>query len=184
MRSFLALSSSLLFVALSAPAQVVTLPLWPNGTPESWTPGPEVETMKPTDKLVGGHSVSKLSNIEQPTLALFQPPKEKRTGAAVVVFPGGAYRILAYDLEGTEVCQWLNAEGIAHYELRQEECGETVLRFVPDGSGPTKENLAEVTSRLSALLDSRHEIQAQAMDVLLPSPSGKFRLTCPVTQTV
>jgi len=112
-RSFLVLSSSLLFVALSSQAQVATLPLWPSGTPEPWSPGAEVETMKPTDKLVGGHSVSKLSNIEQPSLALYQPPKEKRTGAAVVVFPGGGYRILAQDLEGTEVCEWLNAEGIA-----------------------------------------------------------------------
>jgi len=102
----------------------------------------------------------------------------------------GRARFALKSASGQRVTTWdvdqcfANAEGIAHYELRQEEGGETVLRFVPDGSGPTKENLAEVTSRLSALLDSRREIQAQAMDVLLPSPSGKFRLTCPVTQTV
>ena len=74
--------------------------------------------MKPTDKLVGGHSVSKLSNIEQPSLALYQPPKEKRTGAAVVVFPGGGYRILAQDLEGIEVCEWLNSIGITGVLLK------------------------------------------------------------------
>lgn len=106
-------SAALLTVAFSAGAQVVTLPLWPNGTPEVWSPGPEKETMKPTDKLIGGKSVSKITNIEKPTLALYQPAKEKRTGAAVVVFPGGGYSILAYDLEGTEVCEWLNAAGVA-----------------------------------------------------------------------
>jgi acetyl esterase/lipase len=40
------------------------------------------------------------------------PPKGKNTGAAVVVFPGGGYRILAIDLEGTEVCDWLTSKGI------------------------------------------------------------------------
>jgi acetyl esterase/lipase len=40
-------------------------------------------------------------------------PKEKNTGAAVVVFPGGGYQVLAIDLEGTEVCDWLTAKGIA-----------------------------------------------------------------------
>jgi acetyl esterase/lipase len=39
-------------------------------------------------------------------------PKGKNTGAAVVVFPGGGYKILAIDLEGTEVCHWLTSQGI------------------------------------------------------------------------
>jgi acetyl esterase/lipase len=39
-------------------------------------------------------------------------PTKKSTGAAVVVFPGGGYQILAIDLEGTEVCDWLTSRGI------------------------------------------------------------------------
>jgi acetyl esterase/lipase len=39
-------------------------------------------------------------------------PKGKNTGAAVVVFPGGGYQVLAIDLEGTEVCDWLTSKGI------------------------------------------------------------------------
>jgi acetyl esterase/lipase len=39
-------------------------------------------------------------------------PKGKNTGAAVVVFPGGGYEILAIDLEGTEACDWLTSKGI------------------------------------------------------------------------
>jgi acetyl esterase/lipase len=39
-------------------------------------------------------------------------PKEKNTGAAVVVFPGGGFEVLAIDLEGTEACEWLISEGI------------------------------------------------------------------------
>jgi hypothetical protein len=38
-------------------------------------------------------------------------PKGKNTGAAVVVFPGGGYKVLAIDLEGTEACDWLTSRG-------------------------------------------------------------------------
>ncbi|HWC60364.1 MAG TPA: hypothetical protein VHC44_11780 [Verrucomicrobiae bacterium] len=77
-----------------------------------------------------------------------------------------------------------DAAGIAHYELRQEEPGQAALRFVPEGSGPTKNTLTRVISQLAALLNSSREIPTQAMDVLLPSPSGKFRLTCPISRPV
>jgi phenylacetate-CoA ligase len=69
--------------------------------------------------------------------------------------------------------------GIIHYELRQNENGSYVLRFVPDGAGPTEMELLHVTSRLETLLGSRTEITTAAMPVLLPTTSGKFRLTCP-----
>jgi phenylacetate-CoA ligase len=73
-----------------------------------------------------------------------------------------------------------DARGIAHYELRQEESGEPILRFVPDGAGPSGNTLTEVTAKLAQLLKSSRKIKADAMNVLLPSPSGKFRLTCPI----
>jgi acetyl esterase/lipase len=38
--------------------------------------------------------------------------KGKNTGIAVVVFPGGGFELLAMDLEGTEVCDWLTSKGI------------------------------------------------------------------------
>jgi phenylacetate-CoA ligase len=68
-------------------------------------------------------------------------------------------------------------DGIAHYELRQDEGGDCVLRFVPEGAGPTKEGLRRVTSQLEALLQPSAEIKAEAMPVLVPAVSGKFRLT-------
>jgi len=40
-------------------------------------------------------------------------PKGNNAGAAVVVFPGGGYYVLAIDLEGTEVCDWLISKGIS-----------------------------------------------------------------------
>ena len=70
------------------------------------------------------------------------------------------------------------ATGIAHYELRQSENGDCVLRFVPDGIVPTETELRRVTSRLEALLQLSATIKAEAMPVLVPAASGKFRLTC------
>lgn len=105
----------LLSLALLAPlahAQKVTLPLWPDGNPEPYVGGPEADITKPSDRLVAGRSLVHLTNIGKPTLAFYPAPAAKNTGVTIVVFPGGGYRILAYDLEGTEVCTWLNSIGV------------------------------------------------------------------------
>lgn len=90
----------------------VTLPLWPGAAPGAPTNlPPEVDATTAKDNLVAGRPVMRLGNVSKPTLTVYSP-KGRNTGAAVVVFPGGAYRILAIDLEGTEVCDWLNSEGV------------------------------------------------------------------------
>ena len=72
-------------------------------------PGPEKTW---TSKgLVAGRPVTGVSNVSRPTMTVYSP-KGKNTGAAVVVFPGGGFRMLAIDLEGTEVCHWLNSIGV------------------------------------------------------------------------
>ena len=113
MKPSLALALSALLV--SAPAFAAaprTLPLWPDKVPGETAPlPPETDTTKPTDNLIAGRPLVRLGNVTTPTLTLFAP-KGKNTGAAVVVFPGGGYHILAIDLEGTEVCDWLNSAGI------------------------------------------------------------------------
>ncbi len=65
----------------------------------------------PKDNLIAGKPVIRIGNVSVPTLTVY-PPKTPNTGAAIVVFPGGGYNILAIDLEGTEVCDWLNSAGI------------------------------------------------------------------------
>lgn len=113
MRIPLHLGLAFLAAATLAPAQQVTLPLWPSGAPEpSQIVGPERDTTTASDPLVGGKRVMRLTGIRQPSLTVYRPEREKNSGAAVVVFPGGGYRILAYDLEGTEVCDWLNSIGM------------------------------------------------------------------------
>lgn len=62
-------------------------------------------------KLVGGRPWTYVDRVTQPTMTVYSP-KGKNSGAAVVVFPGGGYNVLAIDLEGTEACDWLTSRGI------------------------------------------------------------------------
>ena len=95
-----------------AQTQPVTLPLWPHGTPEPpQTTSPETDTTKPSDNFISGHRVVRLTNVTVPTLTVY-PPHGPNTGAAVLVFPGGGYRILVTDGEGTDACHWLNSIGL------------------------------------------------------------------------
>src|SRR5262245_44346241 len=57
-------------------------------------PQPEANTTTAQDRTVAGRAVVRIGNISTPTLTVFAP-REKNTGAAVVVFPGGSYRIVA-----------------------------------------------------------------------------------------
>lgn len=109
MRPYLILAVALLASAPFVSAQKVTLPLWPHGAPEPYTGGSEKDITKPTDALIAGKRLEHLTNVSQPTLAFYPAEAARNTGATVVVFPGGSYRILAYDLEGTEACSWLNS---------------------------------------------------------------------------
>jgi acetyl esterase/lipase len=89
-----------------------TIALWLGATPGVQTNAPaEADTTTAKDNLIAGRPLIRLGNVSSPTLTLYTP-KGKNTGAAVVVFPGGGYQILAIDLEGTEICDWLNSAGI------------------------------------------------------------------------
>ncbi len=95
------------------------IPLWPNGPPgEKATSDAEKDMTTAKDGLVAGKSVIRLGNVTEPTITVYQPPEARDGGTAVVVFPGGGYRILAMDLEGTEVCRWLNSIGITAVLLK------------------------------------------------------------------
>ena len=89
-----------------------TLNVWPHGAPGAPTNlPPEGDTTTAKDHVVAGRAVIRIGNVSAPTLTLYTPIG-RSTGAAVVVFPGGGYSILAIDLEGTEVCDWLTSAGI------------------------------------------------------------------------
>jgi acetyl esterase/lipase len=88
------------------------IPIWPGAAPDAQSvTEPEVATTTGKDELVAGKPWVSVSSVSQPTMTIYSPTG-KNTGAAVVVFPGGGYQILAIDLEGTEVCDWLTSKGI------------------------------------------------------------------------
>ena len=76
------------------------IPIWPGVAPDVQSvPGPETATP------------GAVTNVTRPTMTVYAPDG-KNTGAAVVVFPGGGFQMLAIDLEGTEVCDWLTSKGV------------------------------------------------------------------------
>lgn len=107
------LLTGLLFVLNGFAAPLTPIPLWP-GTPpdEGGSLAPETDVTKPGDHLVAERRVARLGNVAEPTVTIYPAAPEKNTGAALVVFPGGGYRILAIDLEGTEVGEWLSSIGV------------------------------------------------------------------------
>src|SRR5687767_15996471 len=105
-------------VACSQPVadgpQVVEI--WP-GTPpdEPGTIGAETTRMSPKSerKQVEVFEPTLLvTNVTKPTISIHRPAKEKDTGAAVLICPGGGYWNLYWQLEGEEVAAWLNSIGV------------------------------------------------------------------------
>jgi len=94
------------------------IPLWPGIAPgDGRDIGEEKDITKPNEDPTGKY-ITRLGNVSKPTIQVFKPAKDKDTGAAVVVCPGGGYTILAMDLEGTEVCKWLNSIGVTGVLLK------------------------------------------------------------------
>jgi acetyl esterase/lipase len=76
------------------------IPIWPGVAPDVQSvPGPETSAD-------GG-----VTNVTQPTMTIYSP-RERNTGAAVVVIPGGGFMGLAIDFEGTKACDWLTSKGV------------------------------------------------------------------------
>ncbi len=93
----------------------LVLDVWPGKAPgEKGEIGEEkVLENKPNEK-----PVKRITNVTRPTLTVFRPAKDKDTGAAVIIAPGGGYNILAWDLEGEEVAAWLNSIGVTGIVLK------------------------------------------------------------------
>lgn len=98
------------------PVGLEQIPIWPGAAPDALAhPRPEFV----------GPGAGTANNVSRPTMTVYAP-KGRNTGAAMVVFPGGGYRVLAMGLEGTEICDWLVSRGIT--------C--VLLKYRVPGSGP------------------------------------------------
>jgi acetyl esterase/lipase len=110
----------LLPATLALAAEPAPIPLWPGSPPDETKPlPPEADQFKsPPDPLIAGRPIIRLGNVSTPTITIYRPDPAQDTGATVVVCPGGGYYILALDLEGTEVCAWLNSIGVTGVLLK------------------------------------------------------------------
>lgn len=122
-------------------ADHLTMPIWP-GTPPGAKANlpPEANMNANGAKTMAGRPYIRLGNVSTPTITLYKP-KGKNTGAAIVVFPGGGYQILSVDLEGTEICDWLNGIGATCVLLKYR---------VPD-SGPYPRSAAALQDAQRAM---------------------------------
>ncbi len=108
---FLLSSSLSIGFALTNGASV---PLWPGGAPGSEAMTGKQEVVAPAKP---GDSIH-LSSVHNPSLLVYLPSKEKATGAAMIIAPGGGHRFLSIDTEGTNVAEWLNSIGVAAFVLK------------------------------------------------------------------
>jgi acetyl esterase/lipase len=96
--------------------------LWPGKVPdETGAIGPETVRLSPklTRKEVEVTEPTRLvTNVSKPTITIHRPAKEKDTGAAILICPGGGYWNLYWELEGEEVAAWLTAHGVTGIILK------------------------------------------------------------------
>lgn len=115
--------------------------IWPGEVPDSKpAAGPERNVTTAQDASPGGKPVLRLADVVSPTITRY-PPKGKNTGVAALVFPGGGYRRLSMDLEGSEICDWLTGAGMTCVLLKYR---------VPD-SGPYPKSAAALEDAQRAL---------------------------------
>ena len=104
----------LIMTALTAHADLLTLPLWTGEVPGEKEQ--QIGEEKVEDRNNDG--ITRTSNVSKPTITLYPAPADKASGAAVIVAPGGGYGILASKHEGTDVCTWLNEIGVTAVLLK------------------------------------------------------------------
>jgi acetyl esterase/lipase len=104
----IALVVTLIFGTLVLTAQDKVLKVWPNGAPN------HNGMDKPEEKYDG----VRVRNVSEAEMYVYLPEKEKNTGAAVVICPGGGYMIEAMDHEGYDMAKWLKSRGVAGIVLK------------------------------------------------------------------
>jgi acetyl esterase/lipase len=138
-----AIMGCLLFAGTIASAQTKEILLWPNGAP-----GSEGKTGKEKVRISeeGDHVIS---NIHNPSITAYLPSKEKSTGAAVIIVPGGGHRELWIDHEGYNEAKWLSDRGIAAFVLKYRLAKDSNSTYTID-----KDELADI-QRAIRLVRSR-----------------------------
>src|SRR6266850_541998 len=113
MQPIAAVFVSLIVAQSAAAAAPLVVEIWPGKVPdenESGDIGPERVRMSPAldrKQVEVTEPTRMITDVTKPTLTIYRPAKEKDTGTAVLICPGGGYWNLYWELEGEEVAQWL-----------------------------------------------------------------------------
>jgi endo-1,4-beta-xylanase len=111
----LLLTASALAAAEYSAKAAAEVPLWPHGAPGSESTASKKEIVEGPHQ---GQDFTRIWSIHNPSLLVYLPPKNKATGAAMIIAPGGGHRFLSIDMEGTNVAEWLNTIGVAAFVLK------------------------------------------------------------------
>jgi acetyl esterase/lipase len=117
-----------LFFVGTVTAENASILLWPNGAP-----GSEGKTSDETVRITKNNEHI-VSSIHRPSLTPYLPAKEKSSGAAVIIAPGGGHRELWMDHEGYNVAKWLSEHGIAAFILKYRLAGEPGSTYTIEGT--------------------------------------------------
>src|SRR5689334_16570581 len=105
-------ATALLAFAVAARADATkVIPLYEGAAPGS-------EGWKQKEVEYGDAGNAMVRNVTTPTLTAYLPDPATATGAAVIVCPGGGFRFLSWDSEGTAVAEWLRQRGVAAFVLK------------------------------------------------------------------
>jgi acetyl esterase/lipase len=91
--------------------------LWPGRPPQDVGITGEESSRMYESPILGGPT-KLITNVSRPTLTIYRPTKERNTGTAMLICPGGGYHNLFWELEGEEVAAWLNSLGMTGIILK------------------------------------------------------------------
>ncbi|MFM8635215.1 MAG: alpha/beta hydrolase [Planctomycetia bacterium] len=152
-RSLIFVAVAVLLAPCAAPRRALAaepreIVLWPEGVPEPRVPAePEEMVEKKAD------SIQRRLNVSKPRLVVYDIPQSEpaKLRSAVIVVPGGGFRVLADEHEGSDACRWLNDQGFVSF---------LVLHRVPTGTMP-EPNAAPVQDVQKAV----HEVRSRATEL-------------------
>lgn len=138
-------------LSLQSMAQTETLNLWPEGKVPNYKAN-TIEEKSVTD----ASGILRISGVTIPTMTAFIAPKEKATGAAVMICPGGGYGILAASHEGSDFAKWFNERGISAFLLKYR---------LPDEKGMTHQHEVPLMDAMQAMKMIRQNAGKWNIDV-------------------
>lgn len=122
LKTFIAVCSIACLFFTNASAQDKVVNFWEGKIPGSLTDAKYVE-----ENLVFENGAVRIQKVTTPTLSIYLPEKEKANGSAIVICPGGGYKLLAFDHEGIQIAKWFNKLGFAAFILKYRLPNDTIM---------------------------------------------------------